>query len=213
MKQDARVAFDGQAEYDGGYRGLAPLLSGLDKADKRPKLHLVGHSAGAIVLGNLLSALKRFKLTKLQLGSVHLMAPACTIDFFKTHYGPYLSGTGALKLQDKIYLYNLSDALERDDTVSAGALLPSYSASLLYLVSRAYEETPNTPLAGMQVFKAGIPGGAKIAIDYAVSKTTASRSHGGFDNDVATISNIISRVMGSDAKKFIPPTADELTGY
>src|SRR3954454_16065750 len=51
MKQDAVAAFTESAEYDGGVVGLAPLLGGLDKAARRPKLHLVGHSAGAIMLG------------------------------------------------------------------------------------------------------------------------------------------------------------------
>ncbi len=103
MKQDARVAFDGSNDYNGGYKGLLPLLAGLDKEAKRPKLHLVGHSAGAIVLGNLLSALtKQFKLGKIELGGIHLMAPACTAEFFKEHYEPYLKDKGGLKLQDKI---------------------------------------------------------------------------------------------------------------
>ena len=214
MKQDARVAFDGQPEYDGGYRGLLPLLSGLDKAGKRPKLHFVGHSAGSIVLGYLLSALKRFNLTKLQLGSIHLMAPACTVDFFKTHFAPYLSGTGAgPKLQDRIYLYNLNETQELEDTVSVGALLPSYSRSLLYLVSRAYEEKPNTKLAGMKVCASEMPTHAKLAIDYSSpsSKVTASRSHGGFDNDPATMTTIMSRTIGGKVEH--PPLADELTGY
>ena len=30
------------------------------------------------------------------------MAPACTTEFFNTHYGPYLNDAG--KLKDKIYL-------------------------------------------------------------------------------------------------------------
>ena len=77
--QDAQAAFGGQPDYDGGFRGLAPLFDGLDRAAKRPKLHLVGHSAGAIVLGRFLSALGRFKLRELDLGSIHLMAPACTV--------------------------------------------------------------------------------------------------------------------------------------
>jgi Papain family cysteine protease len=50
MKQDAQSAFGGSADYDGGFKGLMPLLGGLDKAPSRPMLHLVGHSAGAIVL-------------------------------------------------------------------------------------------------------------------------------------------------------------------
>ena len=149
MKQDARVAFDGEADYDGGFRGLLPLLAGIDKAKQRPKLHLVGHSAGSIVLGHLLSTLKRFQLSNVELSSIHLMAPACTVDFFRQHYEPYLTGKGAQKLLDKIYLYNLQDKQELVDTVSANfPLLPSYSHSLLYLVSRAYEERPETITCG-----------------------------------------------------------------
>jgi papain like protease len=123
MKQDANVAFSGEPEYDGGYRGLAPLLTGLEATAKRPKLHFVGHSAGAIMVGRLLSALQRFKLSKLELGSVHLMAPACTVDFFNANFGPYLSGQGALPLKDKVYLYNLTDELELADIVGVDAPL------------------------------------------------------------------------------------------
>jgi len=212
MKRDAEAAFGGQPEYDGGFRGLLPLLAGLDRAEKRPVIHLVGHSAGAIVLGRLLSSLGRFRLRKLGLGGVHLMAPACTVDFFRTHYGPYLSGKGARKLSDRIYLYNLSDGLEQADTVSSSLpFTPSYSRSLLYLVSRAYEEAPGTPLAGMQAYAGQMPKGARLSVDLSRSQSTASTTHGGFDNDVATMSAIMSRILGRPAP--LPPTGDELTGY
>jgi hypothetical protein len=231
MKQDARMAFTEETGYDGGFRGLLPLLTGLDKAApdpklhkaaRRPKLHLVGHSAGSIVLGHLLSALKRFNLNKMELGSIHLMAPACTVEFFTQHYEPYLRDKGALKLQDKMYLYNLPDKLEVEDTVSANVpLLPSYSHSLLYLVSRAYEDAlrkPDgeskkqpTPLAGMQLFAKGLPTSSKLSIAYSGSGLTASTSHGGFDNDALTLTTIMSRVLGTKVPK--PPTEDEMTGY
>ncbi len=214
MKQDAREAFEGHPDYDGGFKGLLPLLNGLEKAARRPKLHLVGHSAGAIVLGYLLSALNRFELNKVELGSIHLMAPACTVDFFKHHYEPYLKDKGALKLLDKIYLYNLTDKLEQDDTVAASQLpLPSYSRSLLYLVSRAYEDVPNTALAGMQIFAKRMPSHPRLVIAYSGSAggESASKTHGGFDNDVATMTTIMSRIRG--AKVPLPPSADELTGY
>lgn len=214
MKLDAKVAFSGDREYDGGFVGLKPLFSGLDAAARRPKLHLVGHSAGAIVLGQLLSALKRFKVNNLELGSIHLMAPACTVAFFSEHYGPYLSGQGAMTLKDKIYLYNLTDEMELADTVRANfPMSPTYGRSLLYLVSRAYEEKANTPLAGMQIYAKAMPTGAKIETAYATrdSTITASQSHGGFDNDVATITSIMSRILGGKVDK--PPIASELTGY
>ena len=217
MKMDARVAFDQSPGNDGGFIGLKPLLQGIDQAPpaKRPKLHLVGHSAGAIVLGNLLSALKRFNLANIEVDSIHLMAPACTAGFFNDHYMPYLNGTGARPLRDKVYLYNLTDQLELDDTVSLSAVpFLGYSRSLLYLVSRAYEESPETALAGMQRFVAKLPNqGAKFKIDLAAkaSSVTASSSHGGFDNDAPTLTTIMSRILGKKVPE--PPLPVELTGY
>jgi hypothetical protein len=214
MKQDAFAAFTKALDYGGGCTGLEPLLAGLDKAANRPKLHLVGHSAGAIVLGHFLSALEHFGLSKIELGSIHLMAPACQIAFFLRHFHPYAIGKGARKLLDKIYLYNLTDKLETEDSVSSSIpLLPSYSRSLLYLLSRAYEDQPGTPLAGMQRYASSMPSGPKIVIDYASPKSTvtASTSHGGFDNDAATLGTIMARILGKGAAPF-PPKESELTG-
>lgn len=218
MKQDADACFNGAAGYDGGFVGLEPLLKGLDgDVERRPKLHLVGHSAGAIVLGRLLTALGRFKLKKLELAGIHLMAPACTTDFFNEHYGPYLKGKGALKLADKIYLYCLTDAQELADKVSIGAP-PAYGRSLLYLVSRAYEDAPKTPLAGMQLFRDRLGASAKLQIDFSNEKSspdksvkTASTTHGGFDNDAATLTTVMTRILG--ARPQFPPKESELTGY
>lgn len=173
-------------------------------------LHLVGHSAGAIMLGRLLGELGRFGRRNLELGSVHLMAPACTAAFFNDFYGRYAEGEGSLPLRDKIYLYNLRDGLELSDKVGVAGL-PGYGRSLLYLVSRAYEDNAGTPLTGMEVHAGALPKSDKISISYSQSARTASTSHGGFDNDVATLTTIMSRILGKDAAK--PPTKDELTGY
>lgn len=210
MKQDATAAFTRDPEYDGGVVGLAPLLQGLDRAGRRPTVHLVGHSAGSIMLGRLLGALDRFQLKNLVLGSVHLMAPACTTAFFETFYTPYLTGKGALPLRDKVYLYNLHADLELADTVGVAGL-PGYSHSLLYLVSRAYEEQANTHLAGMEIYANDLKSKPKLAIDYAQGPRTSSLSHGGFDNDATTLTSIMDRVLGKAVKR--PPTADELVGY
>lgn len=207
MKQDAYVAFFDVPNYDGGYDGLKPLLKGLDKAKKRPKLHLVGHSAGAIVLGNLLTAFKRFKLHNIDIESIHLMAPACTVEFYKTHYEPF-----AKNLKDKIYLYNLDNTYEVNDTVSTEIpLVPQYSHSLLYLVSRAFEAEPNTPLAGMELYKDEMQKMTKLVTNYFPNGNGGSKTHGGFDNDVETLSSIMKRILGKPAER--PPRSDELTGY
>lgn len=210
MKQDAGAAFADDSEYGGGFLGLSPLLKGVDKAKRRPKLHLVGHSAGAIMIGRFLGALKRFELVNIELASIHLMAPACTVDFFATFYGKYLAGEGARPLTDKIYLYNLGGKLELQDKVGIGSL-PGYSRSLLYLVSRAYEENANAPLAGMEVFAKLMPTSTRLSVSYSKNKDTKSTSHGGFDNDPATLTTIMSRVLGGKVPR--PPTASELTGY
>ncbi len=210
MKQDAAAAFGGDNVYNGGVKGLKPLLQGIDKAAKRPKLHLVGHSAGAIMLGRMLLALKKYNLAQLELTSIHLMAPACTSAFFNEHYGPYLVDKGQMKLHDKIYLYNLTDELELSDTVSSNLpLVPSYGRSLLYLVSRAFEEKAATPLAGMALYADKISPAAKLNIAYsAKGGKTESTSHGGFDNDAATMTTIMSRILGAAPKK--PPEPGEL---
>ncbi|WP_210334952.1 C1 family peptidase [Mesorhizobium mediterraneum] len=210
MKQDAAAAFTKNGEYDGGFLGLSRLLGGLDKADRRPLLHLVGHSAGSIVLGRLLGALQRFKLKSIELGTIHLMAPACTTDFFKEFYEPYLKGKGALPLKDKLYLYNLNKDFELSDTVGIGGL-PGYGRSLLHLVSRAYEDDPNTRLAGMQIYNEDLPKSDLMSVEYSLSAATKSTSHGGFDNDVATLSTIMSRLLGHPAPN--PPSKIELSGY
>lgn len=212
MKSDAEAAFSGREEYDGGFEGLKPLLQGIDKSANRPKIHLVGHSAGSIVLGRLLSAIDRFKLNHIDIESIHLMAPACTVDFFKEHYAPYLGDKGKVALKDKIYLYMMRDALELKDTVEADIpLTPRYSHSLLYLVSRAYEEAPKTPIAGMELFLGQMPKSAKLSIDLSISSATASKSHGGFDNDAQTLTTIMARILGKKPPK--PPLPNELSGY
>ena len=86
------------------------------------------------------------------------------------------------------------------------------AGSLLYLVSRAYEDKENASLAGMQVAAPGLPHSSRLEINYADgSGKTAARSHGGFDNDGATLSTIMSRVLGMAVP--LPPAEDELTGY
>jgi hypothetical protein len=167
------------------------------------------------VLGRLLTAFGKFGLTNTDIAGIHLMAPACTVDFFKEHYGPLLAGTGKAKLSGKIHLYMMTDTLEQDDIVGLDIpLLPAYSLSLLYLVSRAYEEAPGMPLAGMEIFQKGMPSSAKLTVDLSAgsaSAKTQSTSHGGFDNDAATLTTIMERILGK--KPPDPPKKHEMEGY
>jgi len=212
MKGDADAAFGGEdPPYNGGYRGLRPLLEGLDASANRPKIHLVGHSAGSIVLGRLLSTLSRYNLPNLEIESIHLMAPACTVDFFKKYYGPYLDGSSKVKLRDKTYIYALSEALELKDTVGASfPFSPTYSRSLLHLVSRAFEEKPKTPIAGMEMHFDLLSKSPKLVTNVTGGKTE-SRTHGGFDNDARTMTSIMEWILGKKVPK--PPKGSELEGY
>ncbi len=64
----------------------------------------------------------------------------------------------------------------------------------------------------MQRFVKGLPGGAKLSIDFSTTGgKTASTTHGGFDNDAPTLTTIMSRILGK--KVPAPPKDDELTGY
>ncbi|NKM60728.1 hypothetical protein GFL58_06790 [Rhizobium leguminosarum bv. viciae] len=212
MKGDAEAAFSGRLDYDGGFRGLENLLRGIDEAPIRPKLHLVGHSAGSIVLGRLLSSFERFGLKNVDIESIHLMAPACTIEFFEEHYGPLLNGSSKVKLVQDVNIYMMTDELEQEDTVESGLpLTPKYSHSLLYLVSRAYEERPKTPLAGMEIYSGALKEFSKLHLNKSVSGATRSTAHGGFDNDAATLTTIMSKIVGG--KLMLPPRPDELQGY
>ncbi|MBM6583421.1 hypothetical protein ILT44_24775, partial [Microvirga sp. BT689] len=64
-----------------------------------------------------------------------------------------------------------------------------------------------------QTYGQAMPSHAKLEIAYSTGSggKTASRSHGGFDNDPVTLGTIMSRVLGQPAPH--PSKADELTGY
>jgi hypothetical protein len=135
MKQNAAAAITP----GGGLRQLAAHLEAL-RADlgKDLEIHLLGHSAGAILLGHLSN---RLVARKVDIASLGLYAPACSMAFAADFLGKALN---ARRLdRQRVYVELLSDARERDDTVGP------YGKSLLYLVSRALEEVHKTPLLGL----------------------------------------------------------------
>lgn len=172
-----------------GWEATHILLGAALKAGM--KLHFVGHSAGAILLGELLMRASAGKVVLGdRLGTISLMAPACTREFFDnvTAALPGVGGEGA-----NFAIYNLSNRLERDDSVGG-----IYRKSLLYLVSNSFEDAPDTPLAGFEaVAKDIIKQKKKVALHISDgnSAATQSRTHGGFDNDPATLNHILNRVL------------------
>jgi pimeloyl-ACP methyl ester carboxylesterase len=131
MKQNAAAASAGDR---GGWL-LAKALAALVKQRKgKLQIHLVGHSAGAIILGHLLQHLPNCV-------SCTLYAPACTVGFAAQRYIPAVR-KGQIQ-KDRFAVHVLSDELERGDSVGP------YGKSLLYLVSRALEDVHKTAILGL----------------------------------------------------------------
>ena len=195
MKQNAESA---SRDRKGAARYMARKIAAY--AEKNPlELHLVGHSAGSIFHGHLVPQLIK---QGLKIKTLTLFAPACTMPLFEENLLVYL-GKGI----DRLSIFNLTDATEQDDSVG-----PVYHKSLLYLVSEAFEDNKAMPLAGMQKCwtdksaarrKLGKPvfesergvvyssGGASR-----MRLSTNSTTHGGFDNDEATLNSMLRIILG-----------------
>ncbi|MEA3467667.1 MAG: C1 family peptidase [Thermodesulfobacteriota bacterium] len=137
MKQNAAASAQ-KGDDDRGSFLTVKALARLKKKHPSLKIHLVGHSAGAILLGHLLQDCPR---NNLQIASCTLYAAACSVDFANKHYA-WAVDKNVMKKKD-LHMHLLSDQREKDDTVGP------YQKSLLYLVSRALENWHKTPLLGM----------------------------------------------------------------
>jgi hypothetical protein len=140
-----------------------------------------------------------------------LWAPACTVDLFRSYYQPIVDDGGIRRFS----LFTLTDEAERDDHCAN-----VYHKSLLYLVSNAFEDRPRiplvrnegTPILGMAL---GVDDelrgwfyGLDARADWIRSPNTAgadsdvaarSRSHGGFDDDPATLQATLRRILAAPA--------------
>ena len=226
MKENALLATMGA---QGGARLLAERLQAFAARHAGTEIHLVGHSAGSILLAPLLmrltsgiaagGALEGRTLTAplpglgLNVASATLWAPACTTRLFKQTYAA-AAAAGALQ---RFTLFTMTDKAELDDNCAG-----IYRKSLLYLVSHACEERPRVPgmvdakgramkgepLLGMAAwvdadreiknFFARRPGDwIQSPNDLPVGSPDASgaRCHGGFDDDPATVSATLARIM------------------
>ncbi len=196
-----------------GSRTLEIFLDALNQSKNTGlTVHVVGHSTGAILLAQLLEALEDFA-PELRLGSCSLLAPACSMSLFRSHYLPYLvTGKSDFGL-DKMQVFNLTDRLERDDQVGL-----VYRKSLLYLVSRAFEEDIPEEILGMKKYTDPLlleddirKLGKKFSVNYSSATNTGntnSSTHGGFDNDVATMNSVLRAILGEEPAR--PFTTESL---
>ncbi|MEE4175798.1 MAG: C1 family peptidase [Xanthomonadales bacterium] len=215
MKRGARSPFNVNGA---GTRTLKPLLDALEKnngdrsgGDLPPiTLHLVGHSTGAILLGWLLARLAKLgRRPKPRIGTVHLLAPAASIDFYRDTYVPRLGANATGAVVQALRVLNLNDALERDDSVGP------YRKSLLYLVSRAFEERRRERLLGMVRYAGEVPPNPALELITSAGPNgdetrTRAETHGEFDNDVATMNTVLADILGQAPNR--PFTSEDL-GY
>lgn len=192
MKQNA-AALSGHAE-----AGVVKLLDLFKNRTLRAQLpplrvHLIGHSAGAIVHSHLGARALR---QGLDVATVSLLAPAVRLDVFDT-----LLGRPAAERGIRMLMANLTDAAERsDDTCSP------YGHSLLYLVARSFEDRQETPIVGMEkhlvpalatrawgerVRQLPCPGGRWDGSSAATRATT----HGGLDDDAAVRAAVVAFIQ------------------
>ena len=226
MKENAELGF-------GAGRGGDLLVTALQKLiatwGDGLELHLVGHSAGSIILGHMLSSLATRGFAA-KVASIHLFAPACTVQFANRHYAAHED------LMKRLYLRILSERVERNDNVAA-----IYRKSLLYFVSNALEVDLRTPILGMEnVFNpdyggwdgtsstgdalkawrraaaaAGLGKGGRITVvdDDKVLTALPDRrinaAHGCFDNDLATIGQTLVKITGGPLANAV----DDLRGF
>jgi pimeloyl-ACP methyl ester carboxylesterase len=163
---------------------------------KLPKvrLHLIGHSAGAMVHAHLGA---RALDVGFEITSLNLIAPAITTDAFNDRLGAAIANGDI-----RVLLAHLTDDAERGDPSCS-----PYGRSLLYLVSRAFEDVTDTPILGMEkhlvpalvshqwgtkMTRLASPGAAYHPGD----RLTVATTHGGLDDDYAVQDAVIRHIKG-----------------
>ena len=223
MKENGAAA----SEPGGGLALAAEALARLRDSVGDLELHLAGHSAGSILLGGFCSPLAD---RGLGIASLHLLAPACTMDFAARTFGSALGrGRRAVLDRRRVTIWVLSDRNERRDHVGP------YGKSLLYLVSRALERRRRTPLLGLEaawdpsvaperepvdlddpgrlrwleLWADGPPPEVLREPQVSAGPTSIPAGHGAFDNSVEVVNAILRTILGAEPK--VP--ASDLTGF
>ncbi|BCS32152.1 hypothetical protein TBR22_A13620 [Luteitalea sp. TBR-22] len=181
---------------DAAFLTLAERLRARARRRSLPplRLHLVAHSAGALVATHAVPEIAR---RRLDLRTMSLIAPAVGVETFTSVAGPALAARDV-----RLLVAHLTDAAERSDATCA-----PYGRSLLWLVSRVLEEEPGTPLLGLEAHLApailerewgsrtirqASPGGVTPAGQRVATATT----HGSLPEDPAVVQAIVRHIKG-----------------
>lgn len=180
-----------------------------DEAPDPIEVHLVGHSAGSIMLG---AFARRLDAVGVPVASLTLLGAAIRVDEFAETVLPLLGSRRPIR---RFVTVNLADDVELDDTCAVGDFT-FYNKSLLFLVSRAFEragrdEHREVPLLGMTRFlshplrgerrtlRAAIEAaGGQIIVapqDAPPDSRSHARGHGHFDNDASTMTSVVMQIL------------------
>lgn len=209
MKGNARGAMQARGGALLALRHLAAL-----RASTPFRLHIVGHSAGAIFQAGVVRWLRAQGQA---IDSCTLWAPACTMEAFRQDYLPAIDdGTIA-----RFCLFALDDATEQDDHCAH-----VYNKSLLYLVSRSFEDSafgPGTPLLGLArsieasaELRALVEAGrAEIVLSpnrlpRGDPGAAAAREHGDFDDDKHTVLATLHRMLAGGDGAPVPAASQDI---
>lgn len=194
MQRDAEIAFSDERAGSHCLRLLSRALAGTPPG-QRPQLHLVGHSAGAIWLAHLLRRWTRLEGPPIT--NLVLLAPACTVSLYNQCIYPALRA----RLVERLHHFYLDDAAERRDNVAQ-----VYRKSLLYLVSRSYQQRGAVvPLMGMETHLDKLHDtGIKRRVSHFNTRDhrdkTRASSHLDFDDDTTTLNAMLRIIVGPDPK-------------
>lgn len=183
---------------------------------KNVEIHLVGYSAGSVMMGPVIQLLtssgrisggplSRNAGLDAKVQSCTLWAPACTIDLFRQTYLPAIES----KQINRFALFTLTDEAEQDDECAN-----IYHKSLLYLVSNAFESPPagqtnrGRQILGMEkwidrddalpkLFKRKTCRWVRAPNTFADGSPSASRAqhHGDFDDDATTLRATLAHIL------------------
>jgi hypothetical protein len=208
MKRSAEQA----AGADGGATYVAGKLLAFCQAAPGPvELHAVGHSAGSIFHSFFLPVASRLGIPPFR--TLQLLAPAIRVDGFKDRLLPIIGSA-----IESLTMFTMARDWERDDHVAR-----IYRKSLLYLIHHALEREREAPILGLEesvradrdlLALFGLGGrSSPHQVVWSVSEATSgpsastSRTHGGFDNDRATMDAVAQRILGTAPAVTFPDEA------
>jgi hypothetical protein len=213
MKLDAEAA----AAPDGGAILFADRLGSYVRDHPGSvSVHAVGHSAGAIFHSHFLPAALASGVDHVD--SLSLLAPAVRNDLFKEKLLPEVG-----RNIGRLNLFTMTKGSEQADNCAR-----IYGKSLLYLVRASFEPEEYAPILGLQecieadetlraAFRpAGSGGTAEVVwapVDAGLRNSSDARSHGDFDDDRATMSSVLRRILGRDDIQELPGQRSRATAW